>query len=89
MPGSVKLRSIKRFGQENSGYEFSDEGEECGVLYTVLSRKSNIKTFSLYWDESIMVLSFWFQLQSEMQNTCKYTVLTDFVVLEVIYSAWS
>lgn len=29
MPGSVKLRSIKRFGQENSGYEFSDEGEEC------------------------------------------------------------
>lgn len=39
MPGSVKLRSIKRFGQENDGYEFSAEGEECGMLrfkYTVV-----------------------------------------------------
>lgn len=29
MPGSVKLRSIKRFGQENNAYEISDEGEKC------------------------------------------------------------
>lgn len=33
MPGSVKLRSIKRFGQENDGYEFSNEGKEYGMLF--------------------------------------------------------
>lgn len=27
MPGTVKLRSIKKFGQENDGYEFSDDGK--------------------------------------------------------------
>uniref|UniRef100_A0A9J8BB56 Bile salt export pump n=1 Tax=Cyprinus carpio carpio TaxID=630221 RepID=A0A9J8BB56_CYPCA len=27
MPGTVKLRSIKKFGQENDGYEFSDQGK--------------------------------------------------------------
>lgn len=39
MSGSVKLRSIKRIGQENDGYEFSDEGEDCDMLclkYTVI-----------------------------------------------------
>uniref|UniRef100_A0A8C2AHB2 Bile salt export pump n=1 Tax=Cyprinus carpio TaxID=7962 RepID=A0A8C2AHB2_CYPCA len=29
MPGTVKLRSIKKFGQENDGYEFSDQGKFC------------------------------------------------------------
>lgn len=27
MPGTVKLRSVKKFGQENDGYELSDEGK--------------------------------------------------------------
>ncbi len=27
MPGTVKLRSIKKFGQENDGYEVSDGGK--------------------------------------------------------------
>ncbi len=27
MPGTVKLRSIKKFGQENDSYELSDEGK--------------------------------------------------------------
>lgn len=27
MPGTVKLRSVKRFGQENDAYELSDEGK--------------------------------------------------------------
>ncbi|TSM94690.1 Bile salt export pump [Bagarius yarrelli] len=32
MPGSVKLRSIRRIGQENESYEFSDEGEEITII---------------------------------------------------------
>uniref|UniRef100_A0A673MME9 ATP-binding cassette, sub-family B (MDR/TAP), member 11b n=1 Tax=Sinocyclocheilus rhinocerous TaxID=307959 RepID=A0A673MME9_9TELE len=32
MPGSVKLRSVKKFGQENDGYEFSDEGKLFSIL---------------------------------------------------------
>lgn len=27
MPGTVKLRSVKKFGKENDGYELSDEGK--------------------------------------------------------------
>uniref|UniRef100_A0A8C1LSP8 Bile salt export pump n=1 Tax=Cyprinus carpio TaxID=7962 RepID=A0A8C1LSP8_CYPCA len=34
MPGSVKLRSVKKFGQENVGYEFSDEGKLCSSNYS-------------------------------------------------------
>ncbi|KAI2659427.1 Bile salt export pump [Labeo rohita] len=38
MPGSVKLRSVKRLGQENNGYEFSDE-EANGDYMTMASGK--------------------------------------------------
>ncbi|XP_016299284.1 bile salt export pump-like [Sinocyclocheilus anshuiensis] len=38
MPGTVKLRSIKKFGQENDGYEFSDE-ETNGDYMTMASGK--------------------------------------------------
>uniref|UniRef100_A0A672R999 Bile salt export pump n=1 Tax=Sinocyclocheilus grahami TaxID=75366 RepID=A0A672R999_SINGR len=36
MPGSVKLRSVKKFGQENDSYEFSDEGKLFGTIFTLL-----------------------------------------------------
>uniref|UniRef100_A0A672R8L5 Bile salt export pump n=1 Tax=Sinocyclocheilus grahami TaxID=75366 RepID=A0A672R8L5_SINGR len=35
MPGSVKLRSVKKFGQENDSYEFSDEGK-LFAIFTLL-----------------------------------------------------
>ncbi|XP_016150867.1 bile salt export pump [Sinocyclocheilus grahami] len=38
MPGSVKLRSVKKFGQENDSYEFSDE-ETNGDYMTMASGK--------------------------------------------------
>ncbi|KTF84116.1 hypothetical protein cypCar_00018254 [Cyprinus carpio] len=38
MPGTVKLRSIKKFGQENDGYEFSDQ-ETNGDYMTMASGK--------------------------------------------------
>ncbi|XP_073681406.1 bile salt export pump [Garra rufa] len=39
MPGTVKLRSVKRFGLENDGYEFSDE-ETNGDYMTMASGKN-------------------------------------------------
>ena len=42
MPGSVKIRSIKKFGHENDAYEFSNEGE-CDVTLFMSSVCSNIK----------------------------------------------
>ncbi|XP_076158770.1 bile salt export pump isoform X1 [Alosa pseudoharengus] len=39
MPGSVKLRSFKKFGQENNGYDFTDE--ECWSYFLIfLSSKA-------------------------------------------------
>ncbi|XP_041936250.1 bile salt export pump [Alosa sapidissima] len=38
MPGSVKLRSFKKFGQENNGYDFTDEGKN-GDYMTMASSK--------------------------------------------------
>lgn len=43
MPGSVKLRSIKRFGQENDGYEFS--AEERDAEYMTMATSKNHKKF--------------------------------------------
>ncbi|KAL2076892.1 hypothetical protein ACEWY4_027508 [Coilia grayii] len=42
MPGSVKLRSIKKFGQENNAYEFNDEGQN-GEYMTMASSKDSKK----------------------------------------------
>lgn len=58
MPGSVKLRSIKRFGQENDGYEFSNEGEEFGMLhikYTVILKNFIQSTWSVCNDINILI----------------------------------
>ncbi|XP_053093947.1 bile salt export pump [Pangasianodon hypophthalmus] len=39
MPGSVKLRSIKRIGQENDGYEFSSEERDAEYMTMASSKK--------------------------------------------------
>ncbi|KAK3533490.1 hypothetical protein QTP70_023359 [Hemibagrus guttatus] len=41
MPGSVKLRSIKRIGQENDSYEFSDEERDTDYMTVASSKKQN------------------------------------------------
>uniref|UniRef100_A0A8C1UKZ7 Bile salt export pump n=1 Tax=Cyprinus carpio TaxID=7962 RepID=A0A8C1UKZ7_CYPCA len=41
MPGSVKLRSVKKFGQENVGYEFSEEGKLCSSNYSQITLHSD------------------------------------------------
>uniref|UniRef100_A0AAR2K970 Bile salt export pump n=1 Tax=Pygocentrus nattereri TaxID=42514 RepID=A0AAR2K970_PYGNA len=41
MPGSVKLRSIKKFGHENDAYDFSNEGEDDVSLF--MSKKDKKK----------------------------------------------
>ncbi|XP_058257445.1 bile salt export pump isoform X3 [Hemibagrus wyckioides] len=41
MPGSVKLRSIKRIGQENDGYEFSDGEQDADYMTIASSKKQN------------------------------------------------
>ncbi|XP_027025790.2 bile salt export pump [Tachysurus fulvidraco] len=41
MPGSVKLRSIKRIGQENNSYEFSDEERDAEYMTVSSSKKHN------------------------------------------------
>ncbi|KTG37161.1 hypothetical protein cypCar_00005159 [Cyprinus carpio] len=59
MPGSVKLRSVKKFGQENVGYEFSDE-ETNGDYMTMASGKHK-KSKKGKKEESAIRVSF-FQL---------------------------
>lgn len=39
MPGTVKLRSVKKFGQENDSYEFSDEEKNDGYMTMSSSSK--------------------------------------------------
>ncbi|XP_017572084.1 bile salt export pump [Pygocentrus nattereri] len=43
MPGSVKLRSIKKFGHENDAYDFSNEEQNADYM-TVASSKSDKKS---------------------------------------------
>lgn len=59
MPGSVKLRSIKKLGQENNGYNFSDE-EPNGAYMTMASHDKDDKS-SGKKDEATIRIGF-FQL---------------------------
>ncbi|TRY82938.1 hypothetical protein DNTS_008431 [Danionella cerebrum] len=59
MPGTVKLRSIKKFGQENDAYEFSDE-DTNGAYMTMGSGKDK-KSKKSKKEESAIRVSF-FQL---------------------------
>ncbi|XP_036443196.1 bile salt export pump [Colossoma macropomum] len=43
MPGSVKLRSVKKFGHENDAYEFSNEEQNADYM-TVASSKNDKKS---------------------------------------------
>ncbi|XP_056323764.1 bile salt export pump [Danio aesculapii] len=54
MPGTVKLRSVKRFGQENDGFEFSDE-ETNGDYMTMASGKDNKSKKSKQKESAIRV----------------------------------
>lgn len=65
MPGTAKLRSIKKFGQENDSYEFSDEGK--------LFSSSSFKTIRISVTCSIqMLMSLVILLQRQMVITCKF-----------------
>ncbi|KAL4636196.1 bile salt export pump-like isoform X1 [Arapaima gigas] len=70
MPGSVKLRSFKKYGHQNSAYEMSDEGKESvnlRSLFFIIHRKKSkeedairIGFFQLFrfagWQEVLMML---------------------------------
>ncbi|XP_051532212.1 bile salt export pump-like [Myxocyprinus asiaticus] len=60
MPGTVKLRSIKKFGQENDSYEFSDE-ETNGKYMTMTSSGKDKKSKNGKEEDSAIRVSF-FQL---------------------------
>ncbi|XP_051957191.1 bile salt export pump-like [Xyrauchen texanus] len=60
MPGTVKLRSIKNYGQENDSYEFSDE-ETNGTYMTMTSSGKDKKSKNGKKEESAIRVSF-FQL---------------------------
>lgn len=63
MPGSVKLRSVKKFGQENVGYEFTDEGSNRCAVVTVLKPIAHFIQ---------MLMNALILLQRQMLITCKF-----------------
>ncbi len=65
MPGTAKLRSVKKFGQENDSYEFSDEGKWFSSSSFKTIRKS--VTCSIQMLMSPLIL-----LQRQMVITCKF-----------------
>jgi len=65
MPGTAKLRSVKKFGQENDSYEFSDEGKWFSRSSFKTIRKS--VTCSIQMLMSLLIL-----LQRQMVITCKF-----------------
>ncbi|XP_056590670.1 bile salt export pump [Triplophysa dalaica] len=60
MPGTVKLRSVKKFGKENDGYELSDE-ETNGDYMTMESSSKDDKSKNCKKEESAIRVGF-FQL---------------------------
>ncbi|XP_030637325.1 bile salt export pump isoform X2 [Chanos chanos] len=59
MPGSVRLKSIKKIGQDNNGYQFSDE--ETNGVYMTMTSSTNDKSKKDKKEEAAIRIGF-FQL---------------------------